>query len=247
MSAAPKSSEADPELKKRSRAIGRRLATALPEPPVELDFDDPWMLLMATIMAAQSTDKTVNRVGRALFERFPTPAALAGADPSEVEALIHPTGFFRNKTKAIQGASRAIVENHGGEVPRTLRELVALPGVARKTANVVLGKAFGRAEGIVVDVHCTRVSRRLALTDEKDAKKIETDLMALFPKKDWIGIGSRLVLHGRYVCLARKPLCVHCPVAELCPECPGPPTGRWTTRAERMQQAVLSRGEHKLE
>ncbi len=236
----------DPEQKKRARAIGKRLARAIPEPVVELDFDDPWQLLMATIMAAQSTDKTVNRVGETLFARFPNPAVLANANPAEIETLIHPTGFFRNKTKSIQAASRAIVEEHGGQVPRTMVELVRLPGVARKTANVVLGKAFGVAEGIVVDVHCTRLSKRLGLTESKDAKHIEADLMGLYPKKDWIGIGNRFVLHGRYVCTARSPACRACPVAELCPDAAEAPSGRWTARADREQLVVMSRGAEKL-
>ena len=236
----------DPELKKRARGISKRLAKAIPTPVVELDFDDPWQLLMATIMAAQSTDKTVNRVGVELFDRFTNPAELANAEPAVVEEIIHPTGFFRNKTKAIQAASRAIVEVHGGKVPNTMAELVRLPGVARKTANVILGKAFGVAEGIVVDVHCTRVSKRLGFTEAKDAKHIEADLMSLFPKKDWIGVGNRLVLHGRYVCTARNPNCSHCPLAELCPEADGPVQGRWTKRAERVEQVVMSRGEEKF-
>lgn len=237
------STSPDPELKKRARAIAKRLATALPNPVVELDFDDPWQLLMATIMAAQSTDKTVNKVGLTLFKRFKTPAALAGADPEVVETIIHPTGFFRNKTKAIQAASKAIVEQHEGRVPQTLAALTKLPGVARKTANVVLGKAFGLAEGIVVDVHCTRVSQRLHFTEQKDAKKIERDLMPLFAQKDWIGVGNRLVLHGRYICLARKPRCTQCPVSELCPSAFEPPEGKWKDRAEREQRLVMSRGE----
>ena len=235
----------DPELKKRARAIGKRLATAVPDPVVELDFDDPWQLLMATIMAAQSTDKTVNRVGAELFARFKDPMALATADPSEVETMIHATGFFRNKTKSIQAASRAIVEHHAGQVPQTMAELVRLPGVARKTANVVLGKAFGLAEGIVVDVHCTRVTRRLRLTEAQEPKHIELDLMALFPKKQWVGVGNRLVLHGRYICTAKKPLCTACPVAEHCPECPSKPEGRWTQRAEKVGRFIMSRGEDK--
>ncbi|MEM7677761.1 MAG: endonuclease III [Myxococcota bacterium] len=237
------SSSSDPELKKRARAIAKRLQTTLPTPVVELDFDDPWQLLMATIMAAQSTDKTVNKVGQVLFAQFSTPAALAGADPEVIETIIHPTGFFRNKTKSIQAASRAIVEQHNGQVPKTMAELVKLPGVARKTANVVLGKAFGIAEGIVVDVHCTRVSQRLQFTQEKDAKKIERALIPLFPQKDWIGIGNRLVLHGRYVCLAKKPNCPQCPISELCPSAYAPPEGAWKDRAKREQRLVMSRGE----
>ena len=236
----------DPEQVKRARAIHKRLAEAIPELIVELDFDDPWQLLMATIMAAQSTDKTVNRVAPALFERFSTPAALAAAPAEEVEDMIHATGFFRNKTKSIQASSRAIAEEHGGEVPQTMKALVKLPGVARKTANVVLGKSFGLAEGIVVDVHCGRLSKRLGLTEEKDPKKVELDLMDLFAKKDWIGVGPRFVLHGRYVCLARKPRCDKCPVAELCPSMEREPEGKWKDRAEKEHRVVKTRGEEKL-
>ena len=243
--ATPTLPDPDPEQKKRARAIAKRLATAIPEPVVELDFDDPWQLLIATILAAQSTDKTVNRVGVELFDRFPNPAALAEADPAEVEDVIHATGFFRNKTKAIQGASRALVERHGGQIPDTMVELVKLPGVARKTANVVLQKAFGRAEGIVVDVHNTRVSRRLGLTEAKDPKAIELDLMALYTKRSWIGVGLRFVLHGRYICTARNPACSRCPVAELCPEAAAEPEGRWTQRAEIEGRIVMSRGTDK--
>lgn len=237
----------DPDQKKRARAIAKRLATAMATPIVELDFDDPWQLLIATILAAQSTDKTVNQVGRTLFARFEHPAALAAADPAEVEDIIHATGFFRNKTKAIQNTSRALVEQHSGVVPSTMAELTRLPGVARKTANVVLGKAFGKAEGIVVDVHCTRVSQRLGLTEERDPKKIELDLMDYFPKKDWIAVGNRFVLHGRYVCLAKTPRCEHCPLAELCPECRAEPQGAWAARAARVGRVVMSRGAEKLE
>lgn len=238
--------EKDPEDKKRARAIHRRLAEAIPTPVVELDFDDPWQLLIATILSAQSTDVTVNRVAPALFERFPNPAALAAAEPAEVEDLIHATGFFRNKTKSIQKCSQYLVDHHGGEVPRTMAELVKLPGVARKTANVILGKAFGLAEGIVVDVHCTRVSARLGFTEQKDPKKIELDLMGLYPKKDWIGVGQRIVLFGRYACLARKPRCDVCPVAELCPSREAKAEGKWKDRAARVQATVESRGATKL-
>lgn len=236
----------DPDQVKRARAIAKRLKVAIPEPVVELDFDDPWQLLIATILSAQSTDKTVNRVAPALFARFPNPAALAAADPAEVEDLIHATGFFRNKAKSIQGTSRALVEEHDGEVPRTLEALIRLPGVARKTANVVLGKCFGLAEGIAVDVHCTRVSQRMGLTVQKDPVKIERELMALFAKKEWMEVGQRLVLHGRYVCLARKPSCASCCVAELCPERASDPDGTWTERAARQQRTTMSRGADKL-
>lgn len=233
----------DPEETKRAMALADRLARAIPTPVVELDFDDPWQLLLATILSAQSTDKTVNRVAPGLFARFGSPAELANADPAEVEDLIHATGFFRNKAKSIMGASRVLVQEHGGTVPQTMAELVKLPGVARKTANVVLLKAFGISEGIAVDVHCGRVSRRLGLTEEKDPKKVERDLMDLYPKARWAGVGQRLVLHGRYVCVARKPRCAHCPVAELCPSREAEPVGRWTARADKQDRVTMTRGE----
>ncbi len=235
-----------PEQKERAQALAKRLMAAIPTAVVELDFEDPWQLLLATILSAQSTDKTVNRVAPGLFARFPNPAALAAAEPAEVEDLIHATGFFRNKAKSIQGASRMIVEEYGGEVPRTMAELIKLPGVARKTANVVMGKAFGLSEGIAVDVHCGRVSRILGLTEHKDPKKVELDLMGTYDKKDWMGVGQRLVLHGRYVCTARKPKCAHCPIAELCPEQTQDPIGTWQQRAQIQDKVTMSRGEVKF-
>lgn len=239
----PAPTPASPEDKKRARAIAKRLKQAILTPVVELDFDDPWQLLIATILSAQSTDKIVNRVAPGLFERFPNPAALADANPTEVEDLIHATGFFRNKTKSIQGASRHLVEHHDGEVPQTLAELIKLPGVARKTANVVLSKCFGKAEGVIVDVHCGRVSRRLGFTEHKEAVKVERDLMGLVPEKDWIGVGQRFVLHGRYICVARKPRCSRCPIAELCPSAEAKPEGKWAERAEAENDFVMRRGE----
>jgi endonuclease-3 len=200
-------------------------------------------LLVATILSAQSTDRTVNSVTPALFARFPTPAALAAASQEEVEALVFRTGFYRNKAKAIRGAATAIVERFGGEVPRTLDELVTLPGVARKTANVVLGTAFGIPGGIAVDTHAGRVARRLDLTSHDDPEKVEADLCALFPVDDWTATGHRLVLHGRYVCLARKPRCTACPLYELCPSrSSDPAVGTWEQRADEEGRLVLARG-----
>jgi len=236
---APKSPP-DDDRKARAREVRKRLRRALPEPVVELDFESPWQLLVATILAARNTDRNVNRVTPALFRRFPTPAALAAAPSEEVQELVRSTGFFRNKTKSIQGASRAIAEEHGGEVPRTMEEMLALPGVARKTANVVLGAAYGVATGIVVDVHCARLAARLGLTRSRDPVEVEQDLCAVFPRTSWIEMSHRLVLHGRYVCVARTPRCSACPLAEICPAREAQGEGRWTVRADREAEEVLA-------
>ena len=172
---------------------------------------------MATILSAQSTDRMINTVTPALFKRYPDPAALAGADPAELEVMIHSTGFFRNKAKSLLGMARAVVERHGGEIPRTMAELVELPGVARKTGNVVLGSALGIHEGVVVDTHVTRLAGRLGLTRETDPVKIEQDLMKLLPREQWTPFAHRLIWHGRRVCFARKPDCEHCILAPVCP------------------------------
>ncbi|HEX7476897.1 MAG TPA: endonuclease III [Polyangiales bacterium] len=229
----------------RANEVRKRLARAMPEPKCELDYDGPWQLLVATILSAQSTDRMVNRVTPALFARYPSPTALATADQTQVESLVKSTGFFRNKAKSIRESSRLLVERHQGKVPRTLEELVQLPGVARKTANVVLGTAYGIASGITVDTHAGRLARRLGLTKHADPVKVETDLCALFPKSSWIDMSHRFVLHGRYVCTAIKPRCASCPLAELCPACEAEPHGRWTERAERELTLVNSRGEQK--
>jgi endonuclease III len=231
----------------RLAALRKRLRRALPQPACELDHRDGWQLLVATILSAQSTDKTVNEVTPTLFARYPTPAALGEADPAEVEPLVRRTGYFRNKTRAIIGASAAIVKNHDGKVPRTLEAMCALPGVARKTANVVLGTAFRIPSGVVVDTHAGRVAARLALTAAEAPEGVETDLMALFPKRDWIDTGHRLVLHGRYVCQKRRPRCAYCPLNELCPSAAADPEGAWTTRADHEAAVVASRGAVPLE
>lgn len=215
----------------RARDVAARLARAIPDPRCELHHASPWQLIVATILSAQSTDATVNKVTPALFARFPTPLSLAEAEPSEVEALVHPTGFFRNKTKLIQGAARTLLAEFGGEVPQTIEQLTRLPGVARKTANVVLGVAFGVASGIVVDTHVQRVSERLGLASDKDPVKVERALCALFDRRTWIAISHRLLLHGRYVCLAKRPACEQCSLFELCPSAQGEPEGTWTARA----------------
>lgn len=172
---------------------------------------------MATVLSAQCTDERVNGVTPALFDRYPTPRDLAAAPRDEVEALVRPTGFFRQKARYIQEAAAAIDADFGGRVPATMAELLTLPGVARKTANVVLGVAFGRQEGIVVDTHVGRVSRRLGLTSETDPQKVEADLMTLVPRGEWILFAHLLILHGRRVCRSRRPKCPGCPVADLCP------------------------------
>jgi endonuclease-3 len=233
----------DSQRKLRAREVRRRLERAMPEPRCELDHQSPWQLLIATILSAQSTDKMVNRVTPELFRRYPTPAKLARAPVVALEALVRPTGFFRNKSRSIQAASRALDERHGGEVPRTMEAMLELPGVARKTANVVLGTAYRVALGITVDTHAGRVARRLGLTSHEDPVKVEADLCALWAKKSWIDMGHRLVLHGRYLCQAKKPRCADCPLAEICPSAQAEPVGRWTERAERERVTVEARGE----
>ena len=193
------------------------LAQTWSDARVELDHESAYELLVATILAAQSTDRRINQVTPALFARFPNARSLAGADQAELEEQIRSTGFFRMKAKHLLGMARAVVEHHDGEIPRTMEELVALPGVARKTANVVLGSFFGIPVGIVVDTHVTRLARRLGLTTEQDPEKIERDLMALIPREQWIDFAHRLIWHGRRICFARKPACDLCPLAPLCP------------------------------
>ena len=218
-----------------------RLARAIPEPHVELAFGSPWQLLVAVILSAQSTDRRVNQVTPEVFERWPDPAALAAADPAEVEEVIKSTGFFRNKTRAIIAASALLVERFGGEVPRSLDELVEVPGVARKTANVVLGAAYHVASGIVVDTHVSRVAARLGLTRESIPEKIELELCRVFAPEQWRQMSHRLVLHGRYVCTARAPACEQCPLNEPCPSREKPPEDAWERRAEREAHAMHER------
>jgi endonuclease-3 len=200
----------------RAQQVGALLAEALPEPRCELDFANPFQLLVATILSAQTTDKGVNRVTPELFRRYPTPRALADAAQEDVENLIRSTGYYRQKSRHIREAARIIAEEHGGEVPRSMEALTRLPGVARKTANVVLGTAFGIPSGIAVDTHVARVSRRLGLTRGRTPVEIEQDLMALFPQREWTALGHRLVLHGRYTCTARAPRCSACPLRAPC-------------------------------
>jgi endonuclease-3 len=188
-----------------------------PDAHCALDHDDPYQLLVATILSAQCTDKRVNIVTPDLFRHYPDATALSGAKAEELEEEIKSTGFFRNKTKSLLGMARALVEQHGGKVPDSMEELTQLPGVGRKTANVVLGNAFGTNVGIVVDTHVTRLSNRLGLTRETDAVKIEEDLMPLFPSEQWTLVSHLLIEHGRQICIARTPRCEICPLNDICP------------------------------
>ncbi|MGA5839386.1 endonuclease III [Streptomyces pseudogriseolus] len=203
-------------LVRRARRINRELAEVYPYAHPELDFDNPFQLVVATVLSAQTTDLRVNQTTPALFAKYPTPEDLAAADPEEVEEILRPTGFFRAKTKSVIGLSKALVEQFGGEVPGRLEDLVKLPGVGRKTAFVVLGNAFGRP-GITVDTHFQRLVRRWKWTDETDPDKIEAAVGALFPKSDWTDLSHHVIWHGRRICHARKPACGACPIAPLCP------------------------------
>jgi len=206
-------------MKKNGTDVGgivQALRGAYPEAYCSLDHKSPYELLMATILSAQCTDERVNMVTPALFKAYPGPAEMAAAPLPALEKLVHSTGFYKNKALSLKEASRAIVKDFGGKVPRTMEELLTLRGVARKTANVVLGSAYGIAAGVVVDTHVKRVAFRLGLTKHTDPGKIELDLMKALPKEDWIWFAHALVLHGRAVCDARKPLCAECPLDKLC-------------------------------
>ena len=194
-----------------------RLAKDYPEATCALEHRNAFELLVATILSAQCTDERVNKVTPVLFARFPTPLDMAQADRNELEELIRSTGFYRNKAKNIQEASQRIITAYNGQVPANMADLLTLPGVARKTANVVLGTAFHIADGVVVDTHVKRLSNRLALTTAEDPEKIERDLMALLPREEWVDFSMRLILHGRQVCDARKPKCTICSLSSLCP------------------------------
>jgi endonuclease-3 len=201
----------------KTRKIIALLRKAYPDAHCALNFTNPLELLLATIMSAQCTDVQVNLVTEQLFRKYRSAQEFADADQSELERDIHSTGFFRNKAKSIRGAARMIIDEFGGEVPKTMDEILRLPGVARKTGNVVLGNAYGITSGIVVDTHVMRLSTRLGLTTEKTPEKIERDLQELVPKKDWIDFSHLLIYHGRQVCKARTPLCAECVVEKLCP------------------------------
>jgi endonuclease-3 len=201
----------------RAPLVLERLAEALPDARIALDFTTTWELLAATILSAQSTDERVNRVTPGLFARFPDPVAMAGATQEEVEGLIGELGLFRNKARNLRAAAARIVEEHGGEVPADMGALIALPGVARKTANVVLANAFGIHEGIAVDTHVGRLARRLALSRAADPVGVERDLMALYPRERWLAVSDLLIHHGRGACDARSRRCDACPIEDLCP------------------------------
>lgn len=200
----------------RVRAILQKLDEAYPAATCALTHENPFQLLISTILSAQCTDERVNQVTATLFPKYPNAQTFAYANPNELEKEIRPTGFFRNKTKSIMGASKKIVDEFGGQVPRSMDELLTLPGVARKTANVVLGTAFGIAAGVVVDTHVQRVSGRLDLTKNTDPKKIEQDLMQAIPQEKWILFSHQLIWHGRRVCQARKPRCLECNLEKIC-------------------------------
>ncbi|HYO39057.1 MAG TPA: endonuclease III [Nocardioidaceae bacterium] len=220
----------DTSLVRRARKIDRALAQAYPDARSELDFDSPFQLLVVTVLSAQTTDRRVNAVRPALFAAYPDAHALAGAEREELERIIQPTGFFRAKTESLLKLSQALVERHGGEVPPRLEDLVQLPGVGRKTANVVLGNAFG-VPGITVDTHFGRLSRRFGWTGETDAVKVEHEVGALFPKQDWTMLSHHLIWHGRRVCHARAPACGACTVARWCPSYGEGPTDPVTAAA----------------
>ena len=200
----------------RALEVVERLGAAYPA-RIELNFRDPLELAVATILSAQCTDRRVNEVTAGLFEKYRTAEDYAHADPDVFQEEIRPTGFFRNKTRSILAFAQALVERHAGTVPDTMEALVQLPGIGRKTANVILGSAFGKREGIVVDTHVMRVSTRLGLSEQKDPEGIEQDLMRLVPRDEWTDFGLRMIQHGRYTCTARKPKCDGCPVEEICP------------------------------
>jgi endonuclease-3 len=210
---------AKPQLKTSPERIAKIIAglqKAYPGATCALVHSNPWELLVATILSAQCTDVRVNMVTPTLFRRFPTPAAMAKASLPELEELIRTTGFYHNKAKSISGAAQGVVERFGGKVPQTMDELLSLPGVARKTGNVVLGTAYGIADGIVVDTHVLRLSRRLELTLNTEPKKVEQDLIKVIPKDHWIDFSHELILHGRAICIARKPRCADCTIEKEC-------------------------------
>jgi endonuclease-3 len=207
--------EKDP--KKRARMIVKRLSKKYPEPVVELDFSTPFELLVASRLAAQNRDENINKITPALFRKYRGPKDYVAVDESELQEDIKRSGFFRQKAKALKDISQILVDKYHGKVPGTIDELVGLPGIGRKTANMILSFAMGKAEGIVVDVHHIRVTTRLGLTGEKNADKIEKEMIEILPKKDWITWSSCITLHGRYTCMARKPKCSECVINDLCP------------------------------
>ena len=205
-----------PRKNKNISSLLKNLKAAYPAPQCALTHDNPLQLVVATILSAQCTDERVNMVTPALFKKYKTAADFAKASPPQLESMVRSTGFYRNKSKSIMGMAKMLVQKYGGEVPQTMEELLELPGVARKTANVVLGVAFGKAEGVVVDTHVSRLSNRLGLSLETTPEKIEKDLMKAVPKENWIWISHALIMHGRRVCKARNPDCPNCPVLKDC-------------------------------
>jgi endonuclease III len=203
--------------KRHATEVARALAAAYPDAACSLDHRSPLELLVSTILSAQCTDKRVNEVTKSLFCKYPTAADYARTELAELESDVQPTGFFRNKARNIRDCCRVLLERHDGRVPKTMEELVELPGVGRKTANVVLGAAYGMSVGVVVDTHVARLSRRLGLSAEKDPAKIERDLMGLFAPEEWIALSHRLIQHGRRCCTARNPTCGPCPLGAICP------------------------------
>jgi endonuclease-3 len=210
-------SHSNEDRKARLRKISRQLKSAYPDAKCTLNHSNAFELLIATILSAQCTDERVNIVTADLFRKYRKPEDYLKVSPSELQNDIRTTGFFRNKAKSIQGTAKMLTEQYGGRVPNTIVELLELPGVARKTANVVLGNAFGVSSGIVVDTHVTRLARRLGLTEQKQAEKIERDLVEIVPRKDWVVFSHLLIAHGRKVCKARNPLCAQCIIEKLCP------------------------------
>ncbi|HEX8860137.1 MAG TPA: endonuclease III [Actinomycetes bacterium] len=219
-----------PALRARAAEIHARLTKRYPQVTTALRHDSAWELLVATILSAQSTDEVVNQVTAELFKRYPTVADVAAAPRAEFEQAIYRTGFFRNKARSVQEAAQYLLEHHDGQVPERMEELVKLPGVGRKTANVVLGTFYARNDGVVVDTHVTRLSRRLGLTRQTDPEKIELDLMGLLPKEEWTDFSHRLIWFGRQVCLAKDPRCDLCELADLCPS--AFKVGRWAKPAK---------------
>ncbi|MFC0040752.1 endonuclease III [Actinomadura rayongensis] len=203
-------------LVRRARKMDRILQETYPDAHCELDFRNPFELLVATVLSAQTTDVRVNLTTPDLFAKYPTPEDMAAANPEEMEEILRPTGFYRAKTKSVLGLSSALVERFKGEVPKKLDDLVTLPGVGRKTANVVLGNAFG-VPGLTVDTHFGRLVRRFGWTDEEEPEKVESAIAELFPRRDWTMLSHRLIWHGRRICHARRPACGACPLADLCP------------------------------
>jgi endonuclease-3 len=218
-----KSASSPVELKQRAVKIAKALARAYPDAVCALEHEDPFQLLVATILSAQCTDERVNMVTPVLFRKYPTAEKLARSSQPDVERIIKSTGFFRAKAKSVRGMATKLVEEFGGELPRTVEELITLPGVGRKTANVLLGTAYGIASGVVVDTHVKRIAFLLGLTKHTDPAKVERDLMELLPAKEWVNFSHRLIHHGRRICIARRPKCSECPLLKLCPRVGLPP------------------------